>query len=977
MQRMEAACDEGESVKKLKVHRAAALPLTSPKEENQASTTCDFETKSSKFDIFEELQKLCDEDEESSDEDDDDENDHEQVLQYKPLILERLVKRDKLNTVILNLYAGNKGYSLAFRLQDRSNKSTMYFKEECEELIQTMTRGYEEDTILRYLDKEEIPPFILDALDKFDFIFYSGCVIAEVRNYRRAYPENKCYVHHVLLRPTQKTVLADINTLTQHRTDFSPDDRDFLESQIVIAHTPELCLDPDPHLENKVSALHNRTRLWNDRSFRKMSQKASQMAATRKRKLGHFAKHHGLEILDFCKAKKSKLRTRNSRFSQVDEAKTVIPAPVLQEPSLDPPTQPVEIGELRSLVRPEVTSDCTLYRIEDHILETDIKDQERTRIYHITLSIFYRPSNMEFWGELYLDRDFKRGERTGTFCRFYLGTRTLAHSYVYQFTEIFTESGRKMNIRVRSVVHINSPEEVIWPSNAFTSFPQRLPNPKEHMERMNRAMQALSYDRTTNLQYLVEKVFKGDLEADVYNQTDLKSFQMTSQELAIDALATKLELSSQRFQAAEKAKRQAAAAATQQKMLANSNIISLLNSSPASNVNNDASAAVVNAINNSTNVVSNQRQLLARRMTLSNLTAGGARMVSHGNIIAVNNHNRLNLQELNSPTQTVTLSSVSNQASSGTSYTYTAVPIKQPVAHHQRIAPSTPHDSSSESALGALLVGTPAADRPEIASPNHENTLLLEKLAASCATGGQNPFAQSQSKLSSQPHASAQFVVQNATKSNAVISPMSSPPPQTSSTTLNVQSLDLSQLQSIPGLHNVQFQLQNFSQPISLAVNVGGQISGSGTPQGQLLMSLPTAQTQQTVGASSGVGQAVQVINAGGSTSGPSHLTQLASSGAVKNVTHHNVRMASGSQTLQLTPGSHPFQLISQLQRPTRQETLPTQATISGRTLQRTTPITIKMAPNSNLDQQSLEAVHEEGMRELPISMEETVGTPR
>lgn len=33
--------------------------------------------------------------------------------------LERLVERDCLNTVVLNLYAGNKGYSLAFR-QDNS-----------------------------------------------------------------------------------------------------------------------------------------------------------------------------------------------------------------------------------------------------------------------------------------------------------------------------------------------------------------------------------------------------------------------------------------------------------------------------------------------------------------------------------------------------------------------------------------------------------------------------------------------------------------------------------------------------------------------------------------------------------------------------------------------------------------------------------------------------------------------------------------
>lgn len=67
-----------------------------------------------------------------------------------------------------------------------------------------------------------------------------------------------------------------------------------------------------------------------------------------------------------------------------------------------------------------------------------------------------------------------------------------------------------------------------------------------------------------------------------------------------------------------------------------------------------------------------------------------------------------------------------------------------------------------------------------------------------------------------------------------------------------------------------QFQLQNLSQPISLAVNVGGQLSGGGTSQGQLLMSLPTAQAQQAT--SSVAGQPVQVINASGSGAGSSQL---------------------------------------------------------------------------------------------------------
>ncbi|KAL1489617.1 hypothetical protein ABEB36_013565 [Hypothenemus hampei] len=953
MQSLEATSDEGEPVvKRLKALRTAAQALVSPKEEQQAANL--------EFDIFEELQKLYEEEEtDSSDEE-------EQGVKYKTLILERLVKKENLNTIILNLYPGNKGYSLAFRLQDRRSAVNMGFKEGEEELIQTMTRGYEEDTILRYVDQEEIPPFILDAADKFDFLFYSGCLIAEIRNYRQTHPETKCFIHHVLLKPSQKTILADINALTQNRPDFTTEDRDALEGQIVIAQNPELCLDPNPNLEEEMAEIQNRKLTWNEQPFQKMARKASQVAASRKRKLDHFAHPPGLELLDFCRAKKLKLSaTKTTKAVQSEEAKTVIPAPMFKEPALAfrKFTQPFVINELRTLKLPQESDsemcDCKLYRIEDHVLETDIQDQNRTRIYHITLSILYRPSTMDFWGELYLDRDYKRGERNGTFCRFHLGTRALAHRYVYQFTEIFTESGRKSNVRVQSIVHINEPEEVIWPSNAFAYVPQRLPNPKEHMEKMNQFMQALSFQRTTSLQRLVEKVFKGDLESNLYAPTDLKSIQMTSQELEIDALATKLELSSQQFQAAEKAKRQAAAAAAQQKLLANSNIKSLLNSSPASNANSSVSAAVVNAINNA-GVISNQQRILAR--TLGNI--GGARVLSHGNILALNNHNRMNLQEFNAQLnnatgqtlalattpvnnaarlnlrelnaqlitgqsgQTVTLTSVSNQPVG--SYTYSTIPVKQQVV--QRVTSTNQESGNSESVLNALLVGTPAADRPEIGNSNNANSLLLEKLAAS---SGQNPFVQKTPNQASTP-----FVVQ----SPKVISPMSSPPPQNSNT-LNVQSLNRTQIQNISGLHNVQFQLSNFSQPISFAVNVGNQISGSGGSQG-LLMSLPGTQTQHS--AQGSTGQSIIMNTAvNNTTPGPS---QLVSSGAVKNITtHHNIRTASGSQTLHISPGSHQFQLISQLQRPIRQQNTQGQAIISGRTLQRTqTPITIKMAPNSS-----------------------------
>lgn len=91
--------------------------------------------------------------------------------------------------------------------------------------------------------------------------------------------------------------------------------------------------------------------------------------------------------------------------------------------------------------------------------------------YHIKISLFQRVSNLEYIGELYVDKDYKEGEKNGRTCRqvylfsptfisscfktiphehpfslpyrFPLGSRLQASHYIQQFSEIFTEEGRK------------------------------------------------------------------------------------------------------------------------------------------------------------------------------------------------------------------------------------------------------------------------------------------------------------------------------------------------------------------------------------------------------------------------------------------------------------------------------------------------------------------------------------------------------
>lgn len=118
-------------------------------------------------------------------------------------ILEKLVARERLNTLILNLRPGNKGYSLAFRTASRTNQTV----DDTANMIETKQWPYEEDEFLRFIDNEELPPHLLDILEThYSFLFYNGCIIAEVRDYRQSYPDPKCDIHHVLLRPTLKVI---------------------------------------------------------------------------------------------------------------------------------------------------------------------------------------------------------------------------------------------------------------------------------------------------------------------------------------------------------------------------------------------------------------------------------------------------------------------------------------------------------------------------------------------------------------------------------------------------------------------------------------------------------------------------------------------------------------------------------------------------------------------------------------------------
>ncbi|CAH0560453.1 unnamed protein product [Brassicogethes aeneus] len=943
MQSMEAVCEEAEhTVKKLKTNRPS-ISLQKKDSSSEVFDNCETQQTS----IFTKLHKLHEEYAEKS---------NGTRLKQNSHLLDKLVARERLNTLILNLYPGNRGYSLAFRTAPQSDNP-----DNTAEIIQIKEWPYEMDEFLMYINNEELPPFLLELLEQdFSYLFYNGCIIAEVRNYRQAYPNTKCEIHHVLLRPTLRSLLADINNIVDKSSHWGKEERNQLESQLLIANKPNLCLDPDNVVSSKVYQINRCKQMWNTHRFRRTARKFSQDSVYRKRKLDQLTHKPGVELLDFLNS-----RAKTSTVKQQRPLGEIGPVrvPNLECPTIASPATAVTINEFKMYPRVKETDDCLPQPIEEYTLETDMPAKEengKPRVYHIKLSILQRPSNSEYLGELYLDRDHKKNERNGVACRFSLGSRNNANRYIHQFTDIFTESGRK-SVRIRYTLGPHKERQLqqlqsqnTVPANLvqqqLTQLSQSLQNQTSVANGISLVQHSVGQSTSSSSSSI--PILQSQLQG--ANQIKASPQQLSSQKSEINALAIELMNSVEQFQAQ--------AAKQQQKNMAstsstNTAIINLLNSSPASTTNSDTSAAVANAISGgatATTVLPQQLQNINQKLMARKVTIPGARVLNHaGNLIAINNNNsRLNLAELNSHTirqqpQTITLTSVN---SGGTFTNYTTVPVKQVL--NQRLVNAN-SASDNKSTLSALLVGTPAADHPDIGTPN-TNSLLIEKLAG--ATGNTSTFQGTTTHFIQSPKGGQQFMVQSPKGQQTVLTPLSSPPPQNTNT-INVQSLNFAQLQSISGLQNVQVQLPGFAQPISLSLNVSS--TGAASLQGHptsLIVSMPATTataTANTITQAAGNGQAAMSSLVGSpavvlaSAANTPSLAQLVTSGVKGVIGQQQGIRPAGPQTVTLSPGGQPFQLITPLQRVRPQQSSPMTANaqnVTARTIQRTTPITIKMA---------------------------------
>uniref|UniRef100_A0A8C6YFM6 SPT20 homolog, SAGA complex component n=1 Tax=Naja naja TaxID=35670 RepID=A0A8C6YFM6_NAJNA len=149
-------------------------------------------------------------------------------------LLEKLVMQETLSCLVVNLYPGNEGYSLMLRGKNGSDSETIRLP-------------YEEGELLEYLDAEELPPILVDLLEKSQInIFHCGSVITEIRDYRQSgnLKSPTYQSKHILLRPTMQTLICDVHSITSDNHKWTQEDKLLLESQLILATAEPLCLDP-------------------------------------------------------------------------------------------------------------------------------------------------------------------------------------------------------------------------------------------------------------------------------------------------------------------------------------------------------------------------------------------------------------------------------------------------------------------------------------------------------------------------------------------------------------------------------------------------------------------------------------------------------------------------------------------------------------------------------------------------------------
>ncbi|XP_023774020.1 transcription factor SPT20 homolog isoform X11 [Cyanistes caeruleus] len=349
-----------------------------------------------------------------------------QKLRRNVNLLEKLVMQETLSCLVVNLYPGNEGYSLMLRGKNGSDSETIRLP-------------YEEGELLEYLDAEELPPILVDLLEKSQVnIFHCGCVIAEIRDYRQSgNMKSPTYQSkHILLRPTMQTLICDVHSITSDNHKWTQEDKLLLESQLILATAEPLCLDPSIAVTCTTNRLLYNKQKMNTRPMKRCFKRYSRSSLNRQQEVAHYSTPPQLRLLDYLQKRKERKAAQQYDL-KISKAGNCVDMWKQNPCYLTAPSE-VDV-EKYAKVEKSIKSDDSQPTVwpahemkDDYVFECEVGNQlQKTK-----LTIFQSLGNPLYYGKIQTLKGDEENDSLLTPSQFLIGSKTDAERVVNQYQEL-------------------------------------------------------------------------------------------------------------------------------------------------------------------------------------------------------------------------------------------------------------------------------------------------------------------------------------------------------------------------------------------------------------------------------------------------------------------------------------------------------------------------------------------------------------
>ncbi|XP_023774092.1 transcription factor SPT20 homolog isoform X23 [Cyanistes caeruleus] len=378
-------------------------------------------------------------------------------------LLEKLVMQETLSCLVVNLYPGNEGYSLMLRGKNGSDSETIRLP-------------YEEGELLEYLDAEELPPILVDLLEKSQVnIFHCGCVIAEIRDYRQSgNMKSPTYQSkHILLRPTMQTLICDVHSITSDNHKWTQEDKLLLESQLILATAEPLCLDPSIAVTCTTNRLLYNKQKMNTRPMKRCFKRYSRSSLNRQQEVAHYSTPPQLRLLDYLQKRKERKAAQQYDL-KISKAGNCVDMWKQNPCYLTAPSE-VDV-EKYAKVEKSIKSDDSQPTVwpahemkDDYVFECEVGNQlQKTK-----LTIFQSLGNPLYYGKIQTLKGDEENDSLLTPSQFLIGSKTDAERVVNQYQEL-VQNEAKCTVKMfhnssGSASHLSPGKEIEQPESVSGS----------------------------------------------------------------------------------------------------------------------------------------------------------------------------------------------------------------------------------------------------------------------------------------------------------------------------------------------------------------------------------------------------------------------------------------------------------------------------------------------------------------------------